>query len=183
LFNAEGELVGITTFYLKDSQSLNFALPVEWISPFAKGRTDLFPVTGLLKQEQRILYSSPASVHLGDEEFPDWPPLYETCFEFEFSIARPVQSLTLILQTYGLEITAPVYLNNHKVAVLPPQSSTRSGTTRPNEWSKDRFIDIPTDKLSADINKLIICTDLVARPQFPGDKDDFQIKNLRLIGK
>ena len=35
LFNAEGELVGITTFYLKDSQSLNFALPVEWISQVA----------------------------------------------------------------------------------------------------------------------------------------------------
>jgi len=31
LFNADGELVGITTFYLKDAQSLNFALPVEWI--------------------------------------------------------------------------------------------------------------------------------------------------------
>lgn len=35
LFNAEGELVGITTFYLKDSQSLNFALPVEWIAEVA----------------------------------------------------------------------------------------------------------------------------------------------------
>jgi S1-C subfamily serine protease len=32
LFNAKGELVGITTFYLKDGQSLNFALPVEWIN-------------------------------------------------------------------------------------------------------------------------------------------------------
>jgi len=31
LFNADAELVGITTFYLKDAQSLNFALPVEWI--------------------------------------------------------------------------------------------------------------------------------------------------------
>jgi S1-C subfamily serine protease len=31
LFNAKGELGGITTFYLKDGQSLNFALPVEWI--------------------------------------------------------------------------------------------------------------------------------------------------------
>jgi S1-C subfamily serine protease len=35
LFNAKGELVGITTFYLKDSQSLNFALPVEWIGEVA----------------------------------------------------------------------------------------------------------------------------------------------------
>jgi tetratricopeptide (TPR) repeat protein len=38
LFNAEGELVGITTFYLKDGQSLNFAVPVEWISQIAKGK-------------------------------------------------------------------------------------------------------------------------------------------------
>jgi S1-C subfamily serine protease len=38
LFNAEGELVGITTFYLKDAQSLNFALPVEWISQIAMGK-------------------------------------------------------------------------------------------------------------------------------------------------
>jgi len=36
LFNAKGELVGITTFYLKDSQSLNFALPVEWVGEMAK---------------------------------------------------------------------------------------------------------------------------------------------------
>jgi tetratricopeptide (TPR) repeat protein len=39
LFNAEGELVGITTFYLKDSQSLNFALPVEWIAEVARRKT------------------------------------------------------------------------------------------------------------------------------------------------
>ncbi|MBM4275024.1 MAG: serine protease [Deltaproteobacteria bacterium] len=41
LFNVEGELVGITTFYLKDSQSLNFALPVEWIGQVAKGNSGM----------------------------------------------------------------------------------------------------------------------------------------------
>jgi DNA-binding SARP family transcriptional activator len=35
LFNAEAELVGITTFYLKNSQNLNFAVPVEWIGEVA----------------------------------------------------------------------------------------------------------------------------------------------------
>jgi S1-C subfamily serine protease len=35
LFNAKGELVGITTFYLNEGQSLNFALPVEWIAEAA----------------------------------------------------------------------------------------------------------------------------------------------------
>jgi hypothetical protein len=46
LFNAEGELVGITTFYLKDAQSLNFALPVEWIGEVAAKPKKLIPYTG-----------------------------------------------------------------------------------------------------------------------------------------
>jgi tetratricopeptide (TPR) repeat protein len=32
LFDAKGNLVGITTFYLKEGQSLNFALPGEWLA-------------------------------------------------------------------------------------------------------------------------------------------------------
>lgn len=31
LFDAQGRLVGITTLYLEDSQSLNFAVPTDWI--------------------------------------------------------------------------------------------------------------------------------------------------------
>lgn len=31
LFDTQGRLVGITTFYLKEGQSLNFALPAEWM--------------------------------------------------------------------------------------------------------------------------------------------------------
>jgi len=38
LFNSEGELVGITTLQVKDAQSLNFALPVEWIGEVAMGK-------------------------------------------------------------------------------------------------------------------------------------------------
>jgi hypothetical protein len=44
LFNAEGELVGITTFYLKDAQSLNFALPVEWIGEIAREKIRKRPI-------------------------------------------------------------------------------------------------------------------------------------------
>ena len=31
LFDGEGRLVGLTTFYLEGGQSLNFAMPAEWI--------------------------------------------------------------------------------------------------------------------------------------------------------
>lgn len=43
LFNAKGELVGITTFYLKGGQSLNFALPVELIGEIATGKNQERP--------------------------------------------------------------------------------------------------------------------------------------------
>jgi tetratricopeptide (TPR) repeat protein len=36
LFDTQGRLVGITTFYLKEGQSLNFALPAEWTLALTK---------------------------------------------------------------------------------------------------------------------------------------------------
>lgn len=36
LFNAQGELVGLTTFYLGGAQGLNFAVPVEWVIQLAE---------------------------------------------------------------------------------------------------------------------------------------------------
>src|SRR2546426_672800 len=35
LFDAQGRLVGITTFFLKEGQNLNFALPGEWVQALA----------------------------------------------------------------------------------------------------------------------------------------------------
>ena len=39
LFDGEGRLVGLTTFYLQGAQSLNFAMPAEWIDEVKAGRT------------------------------------------------------------------------------------------------------------------------------------------------
>ena len=36
LFDEEGRLVGLTTFYLAEGQQLNFAVPVEWIGELSK---------------------------------------------------------------------------------------------------------------------------------------------------
>ena len=38
LFDEEGRLVGLTTLYLEGEQSLNFAMPVEWIGEVKPGR-------------------------------------------------------------------------------------------------------------------------------------------------
>ena len=41
LFDAQGQLVGITTFFLKEGQNLNFALPGEWVRAVASHRPSL----------------------------------------------------------------------------------------------------------------------------------------------
>ena len=38
LFDSEARLVGFTTYYYKDGQSLNFAMPVEWLSEIKPGK-------------------------------------------------------------------------------------------------------------------------------------------------
>ena len=38
LFDSEARLVGLTTLYLKDGQSLNFAMPVEWLADLKPGK-------------------------------------------------------------------------------------------------------------------------------------------------
>jgi len=38
LFDGEGRLVGLTTLYIEGGQSLNFAMPVEWIGEIKPGR-------------------------------------------------------------------------------------------------------------------------------------------------
>jgi hypothetical protein len=40
LFDTQGNLVGVTTFYLKEGQSLNFALPGEWVSGTLSSSTE-----------------------------------------------------------------------------------------------------------------------------------------------
>ena len=81
LFNAEGELVGITTFYLKDAQSLNFALPVEWIGEVAgkkirerpRGEAPVAPEPGAKPQAG---WKDRAEAL---EKAQDWPGLLAHC--------------------------------------------------------------------------------------------------------
>lgn len=47
LFDTEGQLVGITTFYLRNGQNLNFALPVEWLVDLYKPDNRIFNSIGV----------------------------------------------------------------------------------------------------------------------------------------
>jgi hypothetical protein len=70
LFDREGRLVGLTTFYLEGGQSLNFAMPVEWIGEVNPGRKSVAKGRGQTEWLKR-------SVAL--EKLKDWQGLIDWC--------------------------------------------------------------------------------------------------------
>ena len=68
LFDGEGRLVGLTTFYVKGGQSLNFAMPVEWIGEVKPGRKLVAEGYGQTEWLKR-------SIAL--EKRKDWPELLD----------------------------------------------------------------------------------------------------------
>lgn len=66
LFDSAGRLVGLTTLYLKDGQSLNFAMPVEWLADLKPGKK-----TAGKARSQIDWFTRAAAL----EEKKDWPGL------------------------------------------------------------------------------------------------------------
>jgi hypothetical protein len=133
--------------------------------------------------EPQVLLVEAGPIHLGDEEVPGWPRLQGNWLEFDFYVTSPIESLTLRLQTLGLEIKAPVLLNYRKVAGLPWQAVGPGTGDGPLEWSRDVLIDLPTEILREGLNRLIITTDLRPAPKFSGDLADFLVRRVRLVGR
>jgi S1-C subfamily serine protease len=70
LFNEQGQLVGITTFYFKEAQGLNFAIPVEWLGELiAHSKKAEAPFEAKSPKQARA--PTPA-VPPTDESFKDW---------------------------------------------------------------------------------------------------------------
>jgi len=67
LFDDEGRLIGLPTFYLKEGQQLNFAVPVEWIAELPERHT------GKAKSDKRGTDWLNESIAL--QESQDWPAM------------------------------------------------------------------------------------------------------------
>ena len=131
-----------------------------------------------------VLYDRDVIFHLGDESIDDedWSSLYDECLDINFTKNFAIQTLTLELKTFGAESQNTISLNGNIAAILPQQLIESSDpNARPNEWTDVLQIDIPTGATIDGINTLAICAALVQNPEFLGDKDDFQLRNIRLI--
>ena len=148
---------------------------------FGKAALALMLLSGMgLKAE--VIYSDWRTYHLGDENFRSrkWAPLYGDCYLINFNHYRRGARYYLTLQYFGVE-SAIVSLNGDRMEYLSPQY--RGYRKRPNYWSSRRTIPLPPSMVRWGMNELSICALPVTRPEFPGDVDDFQIRNIELIAE
>jgi len=128
----------------------------------------------------QVLYRDNSTYHLGDEEFRSrrWARLHGQCYFIKFRDDSSGGNYYLVLDRFGTE-AAGVYLNRRAIGYLPDQYSRRGG--RPNYWTGEEWIKIPSRFIYEGKNSLAICASRVPNPEFRGDLDDFQIRNIKLI--
>jgi len=134
----------------------------------------------LPRTRPQLIHSDLRTYHLGDENFRSrkWAPLHGQCYFILFRDDGSSRGYFLSLQRYGTE-SATIFLNKDPVGYLPHQY--RGRRKRPNYWSGTELIALPSSGIVRGNNELAICASPVPRPEFPGDLDDFQIRNIRLI--
>jgi hypothetical protein len=127
-----------------------------------------------------VLHSDGRVYHLGDERFRSrkWARLYGQCYFIGFNDNGNSGNYYLSLNRYGTE-SAAIFINEQPVGYLPRQA--RGYRKRPNYWSGQEWISLPSNLIYGGRNNLAICSSPVPRPEFPGDVDDFQISNIKLI--
>ncbi len=73
LFDGEGRLIGLTTLYLEGGQSLNFAMPVEWIGEIKPGHKEVARGRSQIEWLKRVLALS---------KLNDWQGLVDWCLKW-----------------------------------------------------------------------------------------------------
>jgi hypothetical protein len=129
--------------------------------------------------ETRTLYQTPETYHLGDESLVGWEKLLGECLTIAFQTELPVDNLVLQFETFGVNEREVVKVNGAEILIILPANGVPE-----DEWSQSRVLPIPTSLLQNGGNRLDICAaPLTMNPFFPGDKDDFQVRNIALIAE
>ena len=127
-----------------------------------------------------VLHFDRRTYHLGDERFRSrrWVRLHGQCYFVRFNDDGYRGNYYLSLNRYGTE-SAAIFINEKPVGYLPYQP--RGQRKRPNYWSGKEWISLPVNLIYRGNNNLAICSSPVPRPEFPGDVDDFQIRNIKIL--
>lgn len=101
LFDGEGRLVGLTTLYIEGGQSLNFAMPVEWIGEVKPGRKPVAEGRGQTEWVKRAIV-------LG--KLKDWQGMLDWCLEWTKNKPTNFEAWSALGMAYN-------YLQRHNEAI------------------------------------------------------------------
>ena len=123
-----------------------------------------------------VVYTQPEIVHLGDESVSGWAKVTGVCLSAKVQITLPVQEVVLSLETFGLTERAIIKVNDTEVSVIAPL-----GSSNQDVWSENRSFPLLTNYFVNGYNILEICAvPLTVNSSYPGEKDDFQIRNVTI---
>jgi hypothetical protein len=121
-----------------------------------------------------VVYSQPEIIHLGDESVSGWAKVTDVCLSAKIQVTLPVQEVILSLETFGLTERAIIKVNDNEISVIPPL-----GASNQDIWSENRSFPLLTNYFVNGYNILEICAvPLTKNSSYPGEKDDFQIRNV-----
>ena len=92
LFDGEGRLVGLTTLYIEGGQSLNFAMPVEWIDEVKPGRITVASGRSQTEWLKRAIAL---------EKLKDWQGLLDWCRNWTKSEPKNAEGWNHLGVAYG----------------------------------------------------------------------------------
>jgi hypothetical protein len=144
-----------------------------------QGNNNQVGINTAVSRRPVVLHRDYRTYHLGDEQFRSrkWTSLHGQCYFIDFNDDGLPGRFYLSLSRFGTE-SAAVFVNREPVGYLPRQY--RGRRKRPNYWSAQEWIDLPANYFYRGRNTVAICSSPVPRPEFPGDVDDFQIRNIEL---
>lgn len=151
LFDTEGRLIGLTTFYLKESQQLNFAVPVEWISDLAKSKvSSQKPKSGSEFTDSstgmKFVFVKGGCFEMGDtlgDGFEDEKPVHIACVS-DFYLGK-------------YEVTVGQYRKFVQETHYRTDSENRDGCLHGSEWRFDENISWRTPGFIQDDNHPVVC--------------------------
>lgn len=116
LFDSEARLVGFTTFYVKEGQSLNFAMPVEWLADIKPGK----PVTNSAKRSQVDWLAQAAAL----ETAQNWPQLLDWALLWTQAEPQNTDAWLILGNTYAdLKRPAKSIDSYHRALIVNPKYS------------------------------------------------------------
>ena len=125
------------------------------------------------------VFESAEIVHIGDDKssIESWAKVLGACLSLQVPVNLPIQEVNLSLETYGATEREIIKLNGSEIAIIPPL-----GDANQDKWADTRTFSLVPSAFVNGMNILEICSaPLTRNADYAGEKDDFQVRNIKVV--